>query len=502
MESASAVAKVGARSIELDELKAAAMRIHRGASWSDLGAEARTDVLDALVSAELLTLEGMRRGLDRIPEVRFELEAVQRRELAALYFARQVWRDTSISPAEIRTRYRQWGSGEQLHLAHILTAGEEEAWEILAELADGASFSDLARKRSKHAESAAHGGNMGFLRRGMVLPEISAAVWELSAGQVHQGPIATSMGYHIVEVLARRRLPLEKQLPAIRQRLKNEKKMALQRASWRELERKYQVEWQRGVAAKLARREALPEVQNLFEWRGGALKASQYLLRGDGPKALVADTLRIRRLAEQMVMEELAGLEAVARGYDTLEVVRQVVDKKRGELMAQQLFAQVVTEPSAAELEHYFLQHRDRYRGPQRLTIQEILVATSVRADSLHAELEAGADMAVLARHFSLREDRRQNGGIWEVARSGDPHTASIYRAALAGEGLLPPIKVAGGYALVRVLEKEEGRLLDLDEAAEVLIDDYAAMRMNTFIDSLRQEYEDRIEIDTKKLTP
>ena len=308
------------------------------------------------------------------------------------------------------------------------------------------------------------------------------------------------MGYHVVEVLARRQQSLLEQESAIRKRLASEKKLERQRAYWRDLERKYHLQWQGEVAAKMARRQALPTVQNLFAWRGGVLTAGEYLRRADVPQPIFADTLRIRRLAERLVMEELASVEAAAVGYDTLAVVRRVVEQKRNELMAGRLFATVVTKPEAAKLEQFYRQHRDRYRAPERLAIREILVASRARADSLYAEIVAGSDMEVLARRHTQRQELRQGGGLWEGMGPGDSRGATIYRAALAGEGLLKPLAVPGGFAVVRVLRREPGRVLALEEVGQTLVDDYATEQMDLFIAGLWQQYAEVILIDETRV--
>ena len=54
-----------------------------------------------------------------------------------------------------------------------------------------------------------------------------------------------------------------------------------------------------------------------------------------------------------------------------------------------------------------------------KVHVQEILVADKATADSLHALLVAGADMADLARRHSIRAETRDAGGLWNGSVHG-----------------------------------------------------------------------------------
>jgi peptidyl-prolyl cis-trans isomerase SurA len=78
-------------------------------------------------------------------------------------------------------------------------AAKSEADTIRAEAAHGADFAELARRRSQGAE-AARGGELGFVRRGELLPEIDAALDGMRPGDI--SPVIISpAGFHIINVV-------------------------------------------------------------------------------------------------------------------------------------------------------------------------------------------------------------------------------------------------------------------------------------------------------------
>ncbi len=95
---------------------------------------------------------------------------------------------------------------------HILVDTEEEAVEVIAELAAGADFAELAIARSQDPGSAPLGGALDAAPRGAWLPEFDDAVWTAELGTV-VGPVRTQAGFHIIEVVAEDTLVAD-ELPA------------------------------------------------------------------------------------------------------------------------------------------------------------------------------------------------------------------------------------------------------------------------------------------------
>lgn len=100
---------------------------------------------------------------------------------------------------------------EKREVSHILIsvpsgAGDDDvvrARERLLALKDriaaGESFEDLARENSDDPGSAAGGGALGFIERGIMVPEFEEAAFALAPDQVSD-PVRSSFGWHLVKV--------------------------------------------------------------------------------------------------------------------------------------------------------------------------------------------------------------------------------------------------------------------------------------------------------------
>lgn len=86
--------------------------------------------------------------------------------------------------------------------SHILIESEEKALELKQQVADGASFADLARAHSS-CPSGQSGGSLGEFGQGDMVPEFDAVIFgDLPIGEVSD-PVKTQFGFHLIEVQKR-----------------------------------------------------------------------------------------------------------------------------------------------------------------------------------------------------------------------------------------------------------------------------------------------------------
>lgn len=87
---------------------------------------------------------------------------------------------------------------EMVEVSHILVDTEEEAQEILALLADGGDFEELAIERSEDPGSGAAGGYIGNIEKGLTVPEFEETSFNLAIGEY--GLTKSTFGWHIILV--------------------------------------------------------------------------------------------------------------------------------------------------------------------------------------------------------------------------------------------------------------------------------------------------------------
>ena len=76
----------------------------------------------------------------------------------------------------------------------------KKAQQIRKELLLGANFAEMARKHSDDPGSREHGGEMGYMQKGWLVPEYEEAALKLSEGEFTE-PVKTDFGYHIIQLI-------------------------------------------------------------------------------------------------------------------------------------------------------------------------------------------------------------------------------------------------------------------------------------------------------------
>ncbi len=142
-----------------------------------------------------------------------------------------------ISDEDLKAEYAKVARDESLdaevHARHLLVqvapkataeqveAARQKALALMAEARKpGVDFAELAKKKSE-GPSAADGGDLGFFRRGLMVPEFEKAAFALPVGGVSE-PVRTKFGWHVIKVEERRALaarPFEELKDQLREKL-------------------------------------------------------------------------------------------------------------------------------------------------------------------------------------------------------------------------------------------------------------------------------------------
>ena len=93
---------------------------------------------------------------------------------------------------------------------------------MAAALAGGGDFATLAKERSKDAQSAAKGGELGWVVKEQIMPELGNAAFALEKDQISE-PVQTQFGWHVLKVVDKRdAVPLEDVRDQVKEQVKQE----------------------------------------------------------------------------------------------------------------------------------------------------------------------------------------------------------------------------------------------------------------------------------------
>jgi peptidyl-prolyl cis-trans isomerase SurA len=155
-----------------------------------------------------------------VAELKEEFKPLIREQLLAQQMQSKVTKGISSSPADVKTFFNkipkdslpyvnaEMEYAQIIHYVPVSEAQKKEAKDKLRSIRDriinGEDFSTLAVLYSQDIESAKQGGELGFVNRGDLVPEFSAAAFKLKNNIEISEIIESPFGYHIIQLIERR----------------------------------------------------------------------------------------------------------------------------------------------------------------------------------------------------------------------------------------------------------------------------------------------------------
>ena len=203
------VAKVGPTVIHLSDVEQAAQSLpeqYRNMPQQMLFPA----LLNQIVDRAAVVLAARKQGLDKDPAVAHAMARAADDALQANYLRRAI--TPHISDEAVRALYDKEIAGKpgepEVHARHILVDSEADAQAIIDQLKKGADFAALAKEKSTDKGSAdTSGGDLGWFKRGDMVPEFAEAAFAMKAGQVSDKPVKSQFGWHVIQVLETRTAP-------------------------------------------------------------------------------------------------------------------------------------------------------------------------------------------------------------------------------------------------------------------------------------------------------
>jgi parvulin-like peptidyl-prolyl isomerase len=200
----------------------------------------RKQFADNVVRIAVLAQEGKRRKLDESSTYRTQSMFENANILANMTYE-EIAKSVNVDEADARKYFEAHKAEfEQVRARHILIRvqgspaavrpGQKDLTEAeaLAKAQDlrkriqaGEDFAGLARQESDDTGSGANGGDLGFFRRGQMVPSFEQAAFALQPGELSE-PVKSPFGYHLIKVEARESKGFEEVRPELERRLRPE----------------------------------------------------------------------------------------------------------------------------------------------------------------------------------------------------------------------------------------------------------------------------------------
>ncbi|WP_017730069.1 peptidylprolyl isomerase [Nafulsella turpanensis] len=190
-------------------------------SVSDEQVSAELDARMQYMVAQLGSEEEIERYYKKpLSQFKAELQDKMREQLLIKEVSRSITSDVEITPAEVKRFFHQLPADSlpffstEVTVGHIVKLPEvseeqknrvrERLNEVRQKIISGeATFAEMAKKYSEDPGSAATGGELGFRKRGELVPEYEATALRMNPGDISK-PVESQFGFHLIQLIERR----------------------------------------------------------------------------------------------------------------------------------------------------------------------------------------------------------------------------------------------------------------------------------------------------------
>ena len=163
------------------------------------------DLLERVIDIKLFAQEGKKMKLDEEPSVRAAIDFVIEKVLMQAFLSKYV--QENIKEENIKASYNNFiadeTSREEIKASHILMDTESEAIDVINMLNNGDDFAELAKNKST-GPSGPSGGDLGWFKRGQMVPPFEKAAFSLNKNEITQRPVQTQFGWHVIKIFDKR----------------------------------------------------------------------------------------------------------------------------------------------------------------------------------------------------------------------------------------------------------------------------------------------------------
>ncbi len=197
-----AVAVVNGTPIPRTDYDAFLKNLLQGKPATDLTADQKNQVLDELITMQLVSAQALKDGLEKEPDVAANLEVMRMRILADAE-SQKFLKGKEPTDAQLHAEYDSAIASmdkNEYHAEHILVPTKDKADQLIKKIKAGAKFEDVAKAESTD-NSKASGGDLGWFTLQRMVKPFGDAVKTLKKGEMTQEPVQTQFGWHIIKLV-------------------------------------------------------------------------------------------------------------------------------------------------------------------------------------------------------------------------------------------------------------------------------------------------------------
>lgn len=224
-------------------------------------------------------------------------------------------------------------------------------------------------------------------------------------------------------------------------------------------------------------------------------------IKGLGPEVAMQfqSPERVKQIVDELANRELLYLDAVENGLDQEEDFKLEIEKVQADLLKQYAIHKLLTGISVTEdeIKKYYDDHKEHFKTSEKVKASHILVKEEEDADRILKEINDGLSFEEAASKYSMCPSKEKGGNLGEFGRgSMVPEFEEVAFSIEPGK-ISEPVKTQFGYHLIKVEDKEEGRISDFEEVENQVNKQLIALKQQERYLNKTKELKTKYEIKT-----
>ena len=488
------IAVVGKRWLTVNDFKDALLRKFQSPARIDtLSLVEKEKCLNELVDGTLILNEAYRTKVHNEKSLAEKVQRFREKALTNTLIGRAVV-DSILTEERLIKFYEKYGG--ELRLRQILipapgsvlwsqtqdSLADKQATELPEKLYNdilsGKDFAAIAKEHSQDMNTAAKGGDLGYVRWGQLTKEVQDVAFTILVGTVSR-PIRSGLGYHIIQVIEKKKRSFDEEKGTIKYQLAATYGRTIQSRQdefLNALTKQYRVTLHYSNIERLIKLigphyapfsnlKQKDKNMVLVSFVGGTITVADLVQHvGDAAVNYRWDEQNIEHWAGRLALNAITLKEATSQKIDVSTDVLRFKEEQMVELLRERELDDRITI-SETDLREYFDQHRDQFQSPAMVHVQEVLLNERYLAEYVAARAKRGENFEQLVQEQSLRPESRAKGGdLGYITR--EQHQ-EIFDAAInrsVGE-IYGPFQILEGLSIIKVLGHRPAQAQTFEEA-------------------------------------
>lgn len=392
---------------------------------------------------------------------------------------------------------------------------------ILAQLKNGADFTELAKKYSEDTSTKGKGGDLGFFERRQMVQPFDEVAFGLNEGEVSD-IVETNFGFHIIKLVQKQEYPsYDDEFENLKKVYQKQRYDIDYKKYLNALKNKYNVTLDTNTVNLIVENcdssrfgGAYTKIdvvtgKELINYGGNIVYAEDFIAETNNNPDFtgkpVFDRTEVMKAVNKLIEDRLLKHYAMDLHKENEDFAFLMDEYKQGvyifKLQEDEVWNKLKVD--SVQVYNYWEENKENYTWPDRIEFGEIFTMQDSLANLYYDKLLEGADFDSLAALYTERPGKEKVSGRYELQDADFSDLSRISNTLENIGDFTNPVEISGGYSIFYLHNRELARIKTFEEARAEVTGDFQETENKRldkeFLNKLDKIYEPVIYYDELK---